>query len=165
MNNFFIPVGGWPSTIYNDFNHRINSSSISNDSSLNDVNKNSAFSETNFVDYLHNLYSGDLDYNRTLDLLNFEQAFNRDEAEKNRQFQKMMSDSSYQRAVVDLKKAGYNPALVVGLGGATTPTGSNAFSTSKNVVPSGTQMTSILNNLISSAFRLMSSVIPKVGSK
>lgn len=122
---------------------------------FNDVNKSSALTEADMIDYINNVYSGNLDYKRTLDLLQAEQAFNASEAQKSRDWQKMMSDTSYQRAVADLKNAGYNPALVVGMGGASSPSGATAFSTSKQAPQAGYQMTSIINNLISSSFQLL----------
>lgn len=41
-------------------------------------------------------------------------------------FQKNMSDSSFQRAQKDLRKAGLNPILAVSQGGASTPAGASA---------------------------------------
>lgn len=50
-------------------------------------------------------------------------AFSANEAEKARQFEQQMSDTSYQRQVADMKLAGVNPALMYGNGasGASTP--------------------------------------------
>lgn len=55
---------------------------------------------------------------------------NREEAQKNREFQKEMSNTSHQREVADLRKAGINPLLSAN-GGASTPTGAQAT----NVAP------------------------------
>lgn len=98
--------------------------------------------------------------------LNQQMDFNREEAEKNRQFQLHMSNTAYQRMAEDLKKAGFNPALVLNGGGASTPAGSLATSslasapavTSAYTAFTGTKFksyTDILNNLITNAFNMM----------
>lgn len=54
--------------------------------------------------------------------------FNSDEAEKQRQYETVMSNTSYQRAVADMQAAGINPALAMNQGGSVTPSGSSASS-------------------------------------
>lgn len=49
--------------------------------------------------------------------------FNRKERQKNRDWQEMMSNTSYQRAVKDMLAAGINPILRYTQGGASTPSG------------------------------------------
>lgn len=73
---------------------------------------------------LNNLFTGNLDWQRQ-QLLN---QFNASEAQKNRDFQKYMSDTAYQRAVSDMELAGLNPYLAYNLGGSSTPNGSAAHS-------------------------------------
>lgn len=87
-------------------------------------------------------------------------AFSADEAQKQRDFEKMMSDTSYQRQRADLEAAGYNPASIGMTSGAVTPSGASASPTvataqaasaGQGFVP---QMSSYFSNLLSNAIQV-----------
>lgn len=67
-----------------------------------------------------------MEFNR--EMMEKQQAYNAEEAQKNRDWQKMMSDTSYQRAVQDMVKAGINPILAASNGGAAMGSGGQAAS-------------------------------------
>ena len=65
-------------------------------------------------------------------MMNYQNKFNAREAEKAREWNAEMDNTKYQRQVVDMQKAGINPALAMN-GGVTTQATSNA--TAQGVTP------------------------------
>lgn len=81
--------------------------------------------------------------------------FSSEEAEKNRQWQEQMSNTAYQRAVEDMKKAGLNPVLALGEP-ATTPNGAMAQSTKADTYEETKldKMMDFVSNIVSTAMNL-----------
>lgn len=116
--------------------------------------------EDEYMSYWDGIFASVGQQNEINRLFNQEQArlnreFNAEEAQKARDFSERMSSTAYQRAVLDLQKAGLNPILAYQQGGASTPTSSAASGQNASYnVGGGDSFTDLLNsfaNLVSSA--------------
>lgn len=106
------------------------------------------------------------DFMRQQQLQNREMNFNAQEAQKNRDWQEMMSNTSYQRAVEDMKAAGINPLLAMSNGGASSPGGSAASIGSASLSSSGPgdDLSAIVGGLLRIAGEFVDDKKPVLGA-
>lgn len=80
-------------------------------------------------DWIRSEQSADNDLQRQLAYMRESNTFNSSEAQKQRDFEERLANTSYQRAVDDMKKAGINPILLYANHSSSTPQGSAAYNT------------------------------------
>lgn len=104
-------------------------------------------------------------YSHNLDLQHDAQQFNADEAQKDRDWQKMMSDTAIQRQMADLEAAGLNPWLALngGINGASSGSGAVASSSANGISQRNNQLPGLFKSLISSGLSAVNGNISLAG--
>ncbi|QCS36316.1 minor capsid protein [Capybara microvirus Cap1_SP_240] len=114
----------------------------------------------NYDNGVGNWWSNSIDSKSLDKIFNAQQAgierqFNASEAEKQREWEQMMSNTAYQRAVEDIKSAGLNPYILYGTGGspASTPTGTSARSSGAAASGNGSTVVDLLKTVANTALK------------
>lgn len=110
---FGSPLAGGSGGSTSEYNHQSSGSSIWDDSNV-------------FLDWLFNRDT--YGHNEAIYAWQRESSFNAQEAEKARQFEKMMSDTQFQRKVADYVKAGFSPLAALEGNGSYTVSSAPAAS-------------------------------------
>ena len=115
-------------------------------------------SNVGFWEALDNYFTGNLDYQRQLQLTGIQNAYNALEAEKARNWSKLMSSTEYQRTIKDLASAGLNPYSVLNSGSVNSTPSAAVAHNSANYTPSKNGFVSLVGAL-SSAMSIFSDAL------
>lgn len=103
--------------------------------------------QSDYNELSNNRYSFDEILKLYNEALEKQYSYNAQEAQKDREWQEMMSSTAYQRAFEDMKKAGINPLVALGqLNPASTPSGANASGSYASVSPLASSLVSYLSS-------------------
>lgn len=102
-------------------------------------------------DALNNKFNGNLNFARDKELRRIDQTFSAEQAALAFDRELQASNTAYQRQVADLSKAGFNPALAVGAGGASTPSAYAASSHGPGYTDTTRGFEFLINALIAGA--------------
>ena len=90
-----------------------------------------------------------------LEIAREQMQFSAGQAQREMDFQERMSGSAYQRGVEDMRRAGINPMLAVGNGGASSPGGAMGSSAGATMEP----VPSVVANSLSSAVDVLKTLV------
>lgn len=105
-------------------------------------------------DAILNMVTGNADYMRTLETIDIQNAFSAREAQKSRDWQEYMRDSSVESMVNQFKENGLNPYLAYNSASVSTPPSTSAHSVTGNYFSSGKGFITLLLGLLSSAVNI-----------
>lgn len=110
--------------------------------------------DLSIADGVLNMITGNADYIRTLESMDIQNAFNAQEAQKSRDWQEYMRDTTVKSMVNQFRENGLNPYLAYNSASVSTPSTSSAHSGSGGSFSSGKGFITLLLGLLSSAINI-----------
>lgn len=110
--------------------------------------------DLSMADAILNMVTGNADYMRTLEAMDIQNKFNAQEAQKSRDWQEYMRDTSVESMINQFRENGLNPYLAYNSASVSTPAAYSAHSGSANSFSSGKAFITLLLGLLSSAINI-----------